>query len=110
MEANLVEDLEIAAPENIAFECGDNVVYPHHGAGKVLKKERRKMFGEARNHPPKKTPHNDMPVRAPGETPGVGGRRGVIEGETAKKAPVVRADDVGEMQKNGTRRFKHNRD
>ena len=28
--------------ENIEFECGDNVVYPHHGAGKVLKKEVRR--------------------------------------------------------------------
>ena len=27
--------------ENIEFELGDNVVYPHHGAGKVLKKEKQ---------------------------------------------------------------------
>ena len=25
----------------LEFECGDNVVYPHHGAGKVLKKEQK---------------------------------------------------------------------
>ena len=34
----LIEDLEVVI-EHIEFECGDNVVYPHHGAGKVLKKE-----------------------------------------------------------------------
>ena len=61
VEANLVEDLDITA-ENISFECGDNVVYPHHGAGKVLKKERRKMFGEEREYLTIKILHNDMTV------------------------------------------------
>ena len=45
-DAQLVdEELDVPELENIEFECGDNVVYPHHGAGKVLKKEVRKMFG-----------------------------------------------------------------
>jgi len=39
MEEHL-EDLEPAEPlPHIEFEIGDNVVYPHHGAGKVLRKE-----------------------------------------------------------------------
>jgi CarD family transcriptional regulator len=41
--------------ENIAFECGDHVVYPHHGAGKVLKKELRKMFGESGSTSPSRS-------------------------------------------------------
>src|SRR4051812_3828449 len=110
MEANLVEDLEIAAPENIAFECGDNVVYPHHGAGKVLKKERRKMFGEEREYLTIKILHNDMTVMVPCEPPARGGRRGVSDGEAAQRPLAVRAEEVGEMRKNGNRRFKHNRD
>jgi CarD family transcriptional regulator len=34
-----IEDLELTREaECIAFEVGDNVVYPHHGAGQVIKK------------------------------------------------------------------------
>ncbi len=39
LKSSSLEDLEVPELENIEFECGDNVVYPHHGAGKVLKKE-----------------------------------------------------------------------
>ena len=28
------------------YAIGDNVVYPHHGAGKVLKKENKTVLGE----------------------------------------------------------------
>ena len=34
----MTEDLEAVVVEHIEFECGDSVVYPHHGAGKVLMK------------------------------------------------------------------------
>jgi len=30
------------------FEVGDNVVYPHHGAGVVLRKESKELLGEDR--------------------------------------------------------------
>ena len=109
VEANLVEDLDIAA-ENIAFECGDNVVYPHHGAGKVLKKERRKMFGEEREYLTIKILHNDMTVMVPCENAALAGLRRVIDEETVQKVLAVLADDVSEMPKNWNRRFKHNRD
>ena len=79
VEATLVEDLEIAAPENIDFECGDNVVYPHHGAGKVLKKERRKMFGEEREYLTLKILHNDMTVMVPCCNAGKAGLRRIID-------------------------------
>jgi len=45
-EEQILEDLDIPEIVNIDFEVGDNVVYPHHGAGKVLKKETKEIFGE----------------------------------------------------------------
>ncbi len=105
----LVEDLEVAA-EHIEFECGDNVVYPHHGAGKVLKKELRKMFGEEREYLTIKILHNDMTVMVPCENAAVAGLRRVIDEETVQKVLAVLQDDVSEMPKNWNRRFKHNRD
>src|ERR671939_1004919 len=109
-EATLVEDLEVAAPEHIEFECGDNVVYPHHGAGKVLKKERKKMFGEEREYLTIKILHNDMTVMVPCENAGKAGLRRIIDEEAVKKVLGVLQDDISEMPKNWNRRFKHNRD
>src|SRR5206468_12790453 len=34
IDETLLDDLEVEV-ENIEFELGDNVVYPHHGAGQV---------------------------------------------------------------------------
>ena len=110
IEEQLLEDFETRTVENIEFELGDNVVYPHHGAGQVLKKERRKMFGEEREYLTIKILHNDMTVMVPCENAGVAGLRRVIDEETVQKVLAVLADDVSEMPKNWNRRFKHNRD
>ncbi|HJS94432.1 MAG TPA: CarD family transcriptional regulator, partial [Solirubrobacteraceae bacterium] len=46
MEEHL-EDLELVEEvAHIEFEIGDNVVYPHHGAGKVIRKELKEVLGE----------------------------------------------------------------
>jgi CarD family transcriptional regulator len=107
-----VEDIEIEipVPENINFEVGDNVVYPHHGAGQVLNKENRKMFGEEKEYLTIKILHNDMTVMVPCENAGLAGLRRVIDEPTVKKVLGVLDDDVSEMPKNWNRRFKHNRD
>ncbi len=96
--------------ENIEFECGDHVVYPHHGAGKVLKKELRKMFGEEREYLTIKILHNDMTVMVPCENAGIAGLRRIIDEEAVKTVLGVLTADVSEMPKNWNRRFKHNRD
>ena len=105
------EDLDIPVVlENIDLQIGDNVVYPHHGAGQVLKKELRKMFGQEKEYLTIKILHNDMTVMVPCENAGLAGLRRVIDEETVKKVLAVLEDDVSEMPKNWNRRFKHNRD
>jgi CarD family transcriptional regulator len=105
----VVEDLDAEVPM-VEFEIGDNVVYPHHGAGKVLKKESREIFGEKREYLTIKILHNDMTVMVPTENAAKAGLRQVIDEDTVKKVLNVLADDVSEMPKNWNRRFKHNRD
>jgi CarD family transcriptional regulator len=109
-DVQLEGDLEAVPLEPILFECGDNVVYPHHGAGKVLKKEVRKMFGEEREYLTIKILHNDMTVMVPCENAHLAGLRRVIDEETVKKVLAVLQDEISEMPKNWNRRFKHNRD
>ena len=106
-----IEDLEIEREiVNIDFEIGDNVVYPHHGAGQVVKKEEKNILGEVREYLTIKILHNDMTVMVPCANAGKAGLRRVIDEETVKKVLAVLADDVSEMPKNWNRRFKHNRD
>jgi CarD family transcriptional regulator len=89
---------------------GDNVVYPHHGAGHLIKKEEKDILGEKRQYLTIKILHNDMTVMVPCENAGKAGLRRVIDEETVKKVLSVLTDDVSEMPKNWNRRFKHNRD
>ncbi|MCP9491455.1 MAG: CarD family transcriptional regulator [Solirubrobacteraceae bacterium MAG38_C4-C5] len=96
--------------ECIDFEVDDEVVYPHHGAGLVLKKEVKKVFGEEREYLTIKILHNDMTVMVPCENAHLAGLRRVIDEETVKKVLAVLSDQVSEMPKNWNRRFKHNRD
>jgi CarD family transcriptional regulator len=104
-------DLEAPAPvEHIEFEVGDSVVYPHHGAGKVLRKEDKEVLGESREYLTIKILHNDMTVMVPTENAALAGLRRVIDEETVKKVCAVLGDECSEMPKNWNRRFKHNRD
>jgi CarD family transcriptional regulator len=110
MEEQLKE-LEIIEPVvNIEFEVGDNVVYPHHGAGKVIRKEQKEILGESREYITIKILHNDMTVMVPTANAAVAGLRRVIDEETVKKVLAVLQDECSEMPKNWNRRFKHNRD
>jgi CarD family transcriptional regulator len=110
-EHEAIEDLEITREaECIDFAVGDNVVYPHHGAGQVIKKEEKEILGESRQYLTIKILHNDMTVMVPCENAGKAGLRRVIDEETVKKVLSVLSDDVSEMPKNWNRRFKHNRD
>jgi CarD family transcriptional regulator len=110
-EATLTEEIEVTREvEYIEFELGDHVVYPHHGAGKVLKKEEMEILGERREYLTIKILHNDMTVRVPTENAAIAGLRRVIDEETVNKVLDVLRDEVSEMPKNWNRRFKHNRD
>jgi CarD family transcriptional regulator len=111
MEEHL-EDLEIAEAEvvHIEFEIGDNVVYPHHGAGKVIRKEQKEILGERREYLTIKILHNDMTVMVPTENAALAGLRRVIDEETVQKVLAVLQDECSEMPKNWNRRFKYNRD
>jgi CarD family transcriptional regulator len=110
-ETEQIEDIDLTREaECIDFAVGDNVVYPHHGAGKVVKKEEKAILGEVREYLTIKILHNDMTVMVPCQNAGKAGLRRVIDPETVKKVLAVLAADVSEMPKNWNRRFKHNRD
>jgi CarD family transcriptional regulator len=109
MEEHLT-DVDTEPVAHIEFEIGDSVVYPHHGAGKVMRKELKEVLGERREYLTIKILHNDMTVMVPTENAALAGLRRVIDEETVKKVLAVLQDECSEMPKNWNRRFKHNRD
>ena len=92
------------------YDVGDKVVYPHHGAGTVVKKEKREVLGEQREYLTIKILHNDMTVMVPCENAHRAGLRRVINEEQVKRVIEVLTGEMSEMPKNWNRRFKHNRD
>ena len=93
------------------YEVGDKVVYPHHGAGKILKKEMKEVLGQQ-----PRVPHDPDPLQrhdrhGPDRERRQGrGLRKVIGEEIVEEVIAVLRDDGTHMPKNWNRRFKHNRD
>src|SRR6478672_7600940 len=88
------------------YEVGDKVVYPHHGAGTVVRKEER----DEREYLTIQIIHNDMTVMIPSDSADRAGLRKVIGEETVDEVLAVLQGDGTKMPKNWNRRFKHNRD
>ena len=92
------------------YKVGDKVVYPHHGAGTVVKKEAREVLGEKREYLTIQILHNDMTVNVPAENAEAVGLRKVINEDTVKEVVKALTGNGTTMPKNWNRRFKHNRD
>ena len=92
------------------YKVGDKVVYPHHGAGTVVKKEKRKVLGEEREYLQIQILHNDMTVQVPTENADRVGLRKVIDETTVEQVLKALRGSGTTMPKNWNRRFKHNRD
>jgi CarD family transcriptional regulator len=92
------------------YRVGDKVVYPHHGAGTVVKKETREVLGEKREYMTIKILHNDMTVNVPSDNADRVGLRKVIDEPMVAKVLKALTGSGTTMPKNWNRRFKHNRD
>ena len=92
------------------YEVGDKVVYPHHGAGTVIKKEMREVLGQQREYMTIQILHSDMVVNVPTENAERVGLRQVISEEMVLKVVKALTGTGTQMPKNWNRRFKHNRD
>ncbi len=92
------------------YEVGDKVVYPHHGAGKIMKIERKEVLGQLRDYLTIQILHNDMTVMVPVENADRAGLRKVVAADVVDQVVEVLRGDPTKMPKNWSRRYKHNRD
>ena len=93
-----------------AYKVGDKVVYPHHGAGKIVKKDKKDVLDQQREYLTIQILYNEMTVEVPSDSADRAGLRKVIAEETVDEVISVLNDDGSSMPKNWNRRFKHNRD
>src|SRR4029079_13963161 len=86
--------------EESLYKVGDKVVYPHHGAGTVVKKEKRTILGQEREYLTIKILHNDMTVNVPAENAERVGLRKVIDEEMVEQVLEVLNGSGTKMPKN----------
>jgi len=92
------------------YQVGDKVVYPHHGAGKIMKIEQKEILGQEREYLTIHILHNDMTVMVPVENADRAGLRKVVAADVVDQVIDVLRGDPTKMPKNWSRRYKHNRD
>jgi len=92
------------------YQLGDKVLYPHHGAGKIVRKEVKEVLGRRREYLTIQILHNDMTVMVPTENADKAGLRKVIGEETVDEVIAVLCGEGTHMPTNWHRRFKHNRE
>jgi CarD family transcriptional regulator len=92
----------------MTYRVGDTVVYPHHGAAVIEKREKRSLQGEERDYLVLRLTYGDLTLMVPADaTDEVGLRSVVSKKEVEQVMNVLKARD-GSMPTNWSRRFKAN--
>jgi len=94
----------------MTFKAGDKVVYPHHGAATVKKKEKREAFGRKTEYLVLEMAHGEMTLSVPVDKVDEVGMRWPISTEDVEDLfEVLRRRDVREPS-NWSRRFKNHQE
>jgi CarD family transcriptional regulator len=92
------------------FAVGDTVVYPQHGAGRIVDMVDQDFQGELRSYFLIEILHNQMTVMVPVDGLDKAGIRAVISQPEVEELVGVLRDDPTKMPVNWSRRVRHNRD
>ncbi len=94
----------------MSFKPGDRVVYPHHGAAVIERKEKRQAFGEETEYLVLKMAHGDLTLSVPADKAEDVGMRPPISVEDVEDLfDLLRKKDVREPS-NWSRRFKNHQE
>ena len=94
----------------MTYKAGDRVVYPHHGAAIIEKKETKEVFGEKTEYLVLRMAHGEMTLSVPVDKAEEVGMRWPISGEDVEDLfEVLQRRDVREPA-NWSRRFKNHQE
>jgi CarD family transcriptional regulator len=97
----------VASRRSSVFDIGDKVVYPHHGAAVVERREMREAFGQQREYLVLRLAYGDLTLMVPADnTEGVGLREVINDEEVEEVFAVLRKKEA-RMPTNWSRRYKN---
>jgi CarD family transcriptional regulator len=91
----------------MSFDVGDKVVYPHHGAAVIEKREQREVFGTKREYLVLRLAYGDLTLMVPSDNTDEVGLREVINDEEVEEVFAVLRKKEARMPTNWSRRFKN---
>jgi CarD family transcriptional regulator len=89
------------------FDVGDKVVYPHHGAATIERRETIEAFGEEREYLVLRLAYGDLTLKVPSDNTEEVGLREVINDEEVEEVFAVLRKKEARMPTNWSRRFKN---
>jgi CarD family transcriptional regulator len=92
----------------MAFNVGDTVVYPHHGAAVIESVEIRVVKGEEREYLVLRVAQGDLTVRVPADNVDLVGVRDVVNADGLERVFNVLRQPYTEEPTNWSRRYKAN--
>ena len=90
------------------FEVGETVVYPHHGAAKIIEVKKRKLGGEEKLFLKLQVNQGDLVIEVPAENCDLVGVRDVIDQDGLERVFEVLRAPFTEEPTNWSRRYKAN--
>jgi len=94
----------------MAFDVGDKVVYPHHGAATVEARETIEFNGEKRDYLVLRLTYGELTLKVPADNTDEIGLREVINDEEVEEVFVVLRKKEVRMPTNWSRRFKNHQE
>src|SRR5213082_1148704 len=92
----------------MSFDVGDKVVYPHHGAATIEKREKRSSpSGEQREYLILRLAYGDLTLMVPADNTDEVGLREVINDEEVEEVFAVLRKKEARMPTNWSRRYKN---
>lgn len=92
----------------MSYTVGDTVVYPHHGAAVIEKRETRQLQGEDRDYLVLRLTYGDLTLMVPADATDAVGLRDVCSQTQVDEVVGVLKRRDGAMPTNWSRRFKAN--
>ena len=92
----------------MTYRVGDTVVYPHHGAAVIEKREKRNLAGQERDYLVLRLTYGDLTLMVPADATADVGLRDVCSKKEVDQVLAVLKRRDGQMPTNWSRRFKAN--
>jgi len=94
----------------MTYEVGETVVYPHHGAARIIDIRQRKVRGEEKTYLQLEVAQGDLTILVPAESVELIGVRDVVDETGLEKVFEVLRAPLTEEPTNWSRRFKANQE